>query len=182
MAEDDICGHITNNDEPCQFTPKYKDGKCGHHTSVDTGDSSTSSKGRGRPSKLNEQVVRLMADEIERGATIDEALAEVAEKTGTHISRSAHDNWMAEGKQPDSDGIKADYRSEVKRARRRGKRTDRETIKQKCIEKGDTRTWLEIHKMQYGDMYHEEAEGDERSVPFAVPEELIDEWQQLTTQ
>jgi hypothetical protein len=173
---DNVCGHEKNDGEPCTFSPRYPDGKCGHHTqhdSANTGDS-------GRKHKLDEnpEIVDLMAEEVERGATIGEALTEVYEKTGVFIAQSTHGNWMAHGRKEDAKEIEKEYRSEVKRARERAKREGRQDIQRKAAEKGDTRTMLEIHKMQYGDLYADEGEDIEREPPFDVPEELIEKWRQ----
>ncbi|MDT3434699.1 hypothetical protein [Haloarcula sp. 1CSR25-25] len=44
---DEQCGHIKNNGDPCEYTPKYPDGKCGIHSA----ENDQTSAG-GRPSKF----------------------------------------------------------------------------------------------------------------------------------
>lgn len=173
MTEDDLCEHPKNDGEACTFSAKYEDGKCGHHTDVE--EKATT----GKQSKLekNPELIDLIDDEMARGATISEALAEAEEKTGVILPRSTHDNWMQKGRQEDAKAVYAEYRSMVRRSRERGKKTDRNSIKQAAREKGDVRTWLEVHKMQFGDLYNEDDSTEDKTVPFAIPEELINEWQ-----
>jgi len=48
MSEDvEQCGHIKNDGEPCTYTPKYDDGKCGVHSELND-------DGPGRPFALTE--------------------------------------------------------------------------------------------------------------------------------
>jgi len=168
---EDICGEIKDDGEKCTFSPKHPDGKCGFHTDQ-TEDSKTS--------KLQEhsEIIELMGKEINRGATVSEALAEVEEKTGVLLPRGTHDNWMNKGKTGDEDSIYTKYRSTITRARTIDKRQDRGNLKETCKENGDTRTWLKIHELQYGDLYDGEGSTDDAGAPFAIPEELIEEWQQ----
>lgn len=171
---DDICGEIKNDGEKCTFAPKHSDGKCGHHT--DTVDHS-----RDRQSKLekNPEIVDLMFEEMNRGATINEALSEVEEKTGIYISRGAHDQWFSKGQEDDADELYKKYRSKVRRARTLGKRTDRKDLKEMCKENDDTRTWWEIHKEQYGDLYDGDemvAEDSENMVRQRIPEDFLERW------
>lgn len=169
---EDICGYSdTESGDPCQNHPSESDGLCWMHSEND------SNKNQGKLHK-NAEIPDLMAEEINRGATISEALAEVEGKTGIMLPRSTHDNWMSKGKTSDKDSIYSEYRSKVRRARTIGKRTDRETLKQICRENDDTRTWWKIHKEQYGDLYDGESDPDTGGAPFAIPEELVEEWQQ----
>lgn len=168
----DKCGHPTNDGGQCSFNANYPDGKCGHHTTH------TEQNG-GKTSKLaeNEQVIELVGEEIQRGATIPEALSEVEEKTGVFIARGTHDSWMAKGKQEDGKEIYTKYRSEVRRARNIAARADRTELKRECQEKGDTRTWWKVHQQQYGDLYESDSEADEdRGVRQEIPEDLVSKW------
>lgn len=172
MTEDDICGHIKNDGKQCQFSPSYPDGKCGHHT--EHNDTT-----QGRPNKLkeNQEVINLIGDEIEQGATIAEALAEVEQKTGITIARSTHGKWMAKGKREESEDIYKKYRTEVRRARTKAARKDRNLLTQTCREQGDTRTWYKVHKEQYGDLYDDDMIDDDEATPvFNVPEDIVEEW------
>lgn len=169
----DECGHIKNDGEPCTFPGKYPDGKCGHHTEH-------TETNTGRPNKLkqNKELINLIGDEIEQGATIPEALAEVEQKTGVTIARSTHGKWMSKGKREESDEIYKKYRTEVRRARTKAARNDRKLLTQTCREQGDTRTWYKVHKEQYGDLYAEDMLGGEDATPvFNVPEDIVEEWQ-----
>ena len=166
------CGATTQDGGTCSFNANYDDGRCGHHTDVKETSPGKKSKLENHP-----ELIDLIEEEMNRGATISEALAEAEEKTGIILSRSTHDNWMQKGRQADAKAVYAEYRSMVRRSRERGKKTDRNSIKQAAQEKGDVRTWLEVHKMQFGDLYNEEDSTEDKTVPFAIPEELIDEWQ-----
>jgi hypothetical protein len=183
MSDDseEICGYEKGTDgEPCEFTPSYPDGRCGHHTDHDT-----ATEPDGRQSKLddNPEIIDLIGEEIERGATIGEALSEIDEKTGVFIARGTHDRWMAKGKQDGSKTLYQKYRSEVRRARERAKRSGRKSIEREAIEKGDTRTMLELHKMQYGDLYADESHEDTtQAVKLGIPDELKEQWQQQIQQ
>jgi len=170
MSEE-ICGHTKNNGEECTFSPKYPDGKCGHHTEQTEPN---------KTSKLqqNPEIIDLMREEINRGATVAEALAEVEEKTGIILPRGTHDTWMNKGKTAKEDSTYAKYRSTIRRARTRDKRQDRGDLKKTCKENNDTRTWLKIHELQYGDLYDGEGGTEDAGAPFAIPEELVEEWQQ----
>lgn len=167
------CGYVKNDGDACTFAPKYPDGRCGHHTDHETGST-------GRTSRLNEnpEVITLMAGEIRQGATISEALAEVEEKTGVFIAQSTHGNWMQRGKSDADDSIYKEYRKEVMRARKNAARSERRQLKQECLENGDTRTFHKLHKEQYGDLYDGDVNEDSVTAPFAIPEDLMEEWQQ----
>jgi hypothetical protein len=174
----DTCGAPTNDGGTCSFAAKYPDGKCGHHT---TSEEKADSKEKQSKLETNPELIDLIREEMTRGATIAEALAEVEQKTGLILPRSTHDTWMQKGRQEDGKDIYIKYRSMVNRARQRGKKTDRNSIKQTAQEKGDVRTWLEVHKMQFGKLYNDEETAETQEVPFAIPEELIDEWRQQAT-
>lgn len=168
---DDICGEIKGDGETCTFTPKYDDGKCGHHTDeTPDGDNKKSLLER------NESIMDLIAGEVQNGATIGEACSEA------DIGRGTHDGWMAKGKEPDSKEAFTKYRREVTRARRTAAKNERRQLKTMCAEQGDTRTFWKIHQEQYGDLYAGDVEETEQPEPiFAVPKELADEWQQQAT-
>jgi len=48
--EQEQCGAIKGNGEPCDYEPKYADGKCGHHSSETE---------KGRPTKFNDDRAHL---------------------------------------------------------------------------------------------------------------------------
>jgi len=171
------CGAQTSNGGTCSFKEKYPDGRCGHHT-----DHTDTSTGKQSTLEQHPEIVDLMAQEIQQEATISEALAEVEEKTGLVIPRSTHDNWIAKGKQAGEDGLYKEYRSQVTRARKLAVRSDRGDIKNRAKEQGDIRTLYKFHMEQYGDLYEGDTSVEQGSgAPFAVPEELLNEWQQQTS-
>lgn len=166
----DECGHTKNDGEPCTFPGKYDDGKCGHHTQHDSKD-----KPKGKQSLLetNDGITDLIAGEVQNGSTIGEALAEA------DLARGTHDRWMAKGKDESSKECYQKYRSEITRAREIAKKNDRKSIERDAVDQGDLRLRWKIHMQQYGDAYEGDATSDEGiSAPFAVPEELIEQWQQ----
>lgn len=142
---DDVCGHEKNNGEPCTFSARYPDGKCGHHTEHDTGEADT-----GRESMLekDESIIDLIAGCLQNGDTVPEACAEAG------ISEDAYYRWRRKGK--DDDGLYSQFRKETARARRIAGKRDREELKRACRDKDDTRTWLKLHMNQYGDTYGDE--------------------------
>jgi hypothetical protein len=74
MSEE-ICGHPKNDGEPCEYTPKYEDGKCGIH-------SEHNDRKVGRPSEIEEHKNDVLTG-ARQGMTIAGCarLAGVAEKT-----------------------------------------------------------------------------------------------------
>jgi hypothetical protein len=157
----DECGADTADGGTCGFNGKYPDGRCGHHT-----DHTPDRK----QSKLeaNPEVVDLVIQEIEHGATVSEALAEVEEKTGVFIAQSTHGNWLSKGRDDSNPDIYAEYRKGVTRARKTGKRRDRDTIKRRAQEKDDVRLLWKIHKEQYGDEYDSDTELDVEKVELIM--------------
>jgi len=80
---DDECGTIKNDGEPCEYSPKYDDGKCGIHTEcTDTDDG-------GRPSKFEEA-----REDLIEAADGPLNLKQVANKGG--ISRSTLYEYLDE--------------------------------------------------------------------------------------
>ena len=168
---DDICGAETTKGTPCQNPA----GSCPWHGSDETPDTKKSKLER------NPEILDLAIDEIMRGATVGEALAEVEEKTGVYVDKSTHRNWLAMGKDDTNAEIYKDYRTGLTHARKRGKRHDRNTIKQRAMDEGDLRLWWKIHMQQYGNEYEtEEEDNSDMAPPFAIPESLIEQWQQQT--
>jgi len=170
----DKCGAPTNDGGTCSFGAKFPDGKCGHHTQHDT---ATTPKGKQSLLEKDESIIDLIAGEVQNEATIGEAIAEAS------IPRGTHDRWMAKGKDESSKDVYQKYRSEITQARKIAKKNDRKRIEKDAIDQGDLRLRWKIHMQQYGDAYEGDITAtDEGSVPFAIPEELIDEWQQQITQ
>jgi len=71
---DDICGEIKNDGDPCEYAPKYDDGKCGIHSDLNENDV-------GRPSDIPEHEDDILAG-ARQGMTMEglARLAGVAEK------------------------------------------------------------------------------------------------------
>ena len=163
------CGHEKNDGEKCTFAGKYPDGKCGHHTEHDAADKS---KGKESILEKNPSTIDLIAGEVQNGSTIGEALAEA------QIARGTHDRWMAKGKDEASKDCYQKYRSEVTRAREIAKKNNRKKIKRDAVDQGDLRLRWKIHMQQYGDAYEsDESASEALESPFAVPEDLIEQWQ-----
>lgn len=80
---DDVCGAIKNDGEPCGYTPKYEDGKCGIHTDV------TDTDAGGRPSKFE-----AVKDDLLEAADGYVNLKQVANRGG--ISRSTLYQYLDE--------------------------------------------------------------------------------------
>jgi len=80
---EDTCGEIKNDGEPCEYTPKCEDGKCGIHTEeTDTDDG-------GRPSKFEN-----VREDLIEAADGPLNLKQVANKGG--ISRSTLYEYLDE--------------------------------------------------------------------------------------
>jgi len=83
MTDDDICGEIKNDGQPCEYDPKYEDGKCGIHSEYNDTDPG------GRPSKFEE-----VKDDLLEAADGYINLKQVANKGG--ISRSTLYEYLNE--------------------------------------------------------------------------------------
>lgn len=163
MSDEDICGSTnTTSGEPCQFSPGES---CPWHD-VDE-------PPRTRITLLEEEphITELVAGELQNESTVPEACAEAG------ISVSQYEKWYARGRDEDADDIFRDFRRECRRARMIAAGSDRETVKRHARENGDTRTLWKAHMQQYGDIYAEEgAEPAAETVPFGVPDDLIEKW------
>jgi len=122
----------------------------------------------GRKSQLHEhdEIVDLVAGELQNGATVPEACAEAG------ISTSAYHEWRRKGEANDADNVFVEFLEQTTRARRIGARRDRERLKDLIADEGDTRTWYKLHHDQYGDSYKEEGgDGDAaEGIPLVVPD------------
>jgi hypothetical protein len=165
MTDDDICGSTnTGSGEPCQRSAGWgrdtDSGPCVDHADGDGG--------TGRRSELKEspEIVDLVAGELSNGATVPEACAEAG------ISTSSYHEWRRKGEADDAADVFTEFLEETTRARRIGAKRDRERLKEKMAETGDTRTWYKLHHDQYGDTYTEEGgDGDAaEGIPLVVPE------------
>jgi transposase-like protein len=149
MTDDtDECGHIKNDGDPCTYTAKYEDGKCGHHTDVEGPEDA------GRPTKLTKERQENIAHAIEQGASISEA----ARKNGIH--RETFINWMNRGEDQD-EGVFAEFFDRLTRARGQGEATYRTALMQIAIENNDTATLMTMLKQRYPDEWGDVDRGDQ---------------------
>lgn len=96
---DDICGEIKESDgEPCEYTPKYEDGKCGIHTDENDGP--------GRPSEVAKH-----EEDILTGARQGMTMQGLARLAG--VDESTLHRYLNKEKN-------ADFRKSLKRARAQG--------------------------------------------------------------
>jgi len=139
---DEICGAETTQDHPCQNPAD----SCPWH-----GENATAEP---RNTLLEEQpeVKEIIVGELQAGATVPEACAEAG------VTKRQYYLWRDKA---DDNDLFRDFRNETTHARRIASKQDRHSLKQRCIENDDTRTWYKLHHDQYGDTYGKESE-DER--------------------
>jgi len=162
MSDDtELCGAETTQGHSCQ----NKAGSCPWH-----GEDSTAQP---RQTLLEEEphIAELVAGELQNESTVPEACAEAG------ISVKQYHDWYGRGKEDDAKDIFREFRSEAKRARMVAAGSDRRNVKDTAQEQGDARTLWKAHMQQYGDIYAEEGAEEKATMPFAVPDELIKEWQ-----
>jgi hypothetical protein len=99
MSDDDTCTAIKNNGEPCEYTAKYDDGKCGVHS-----DENPRQDPGGRPSLLEEY-----EDDILVGARQGMTLEGCARLAG--VDESTLHRWINQNEE---------FRKSLKRARAQG--------------------------------------------------------------
>jgi len=161
MSDSEKCGAETTKGRPCQNDAD----SCPWH-----GDDATATP---RKTLLEEEphIADLVAGELQNESTVPEACAEAG------ISVKQYNDWYARGKNDDAKEVFCEFRREARRARMVAAGSDRENVKGTAQEQGDARTLWKAHMQQYGDIYAEEGADETGGVPFAVPEELIEEWQ-----
>lgn len=163
MTDDEFCGHETTDGTPCE-NPKES---CPWHGEDATGEP------RGTLLEEEEHITELIAGELQNEATVPEACAEAG------ISVKQYHDWYGRGRDEDAKEIFREFRRKARRARMVAAGSDRKGVKEKAEEEGDTRTLWKAHMQQYGDIYAEEgSEPASEGVPFSVPDELIEKWQQ----
>lgn len=165
MTSDDICGELTDDDEPCQ-----RDSGWGRD--ADTGpciDHADEPGNTGRTALLeeDESIIEVMAGELQNGATVPEACAEA------RITVSQYHKWRRRGENDDAAEVFREFRKQTARARRVAAKADRSMVKEEARKAGDTRTLYKIHHDQYGDTYDEEGgDGEEADgIPLVVPDQ-----------
>lgn len=113
---DEQCGVIKGNGEPCGYDAKYVDGKCGHHSTV-TADN------RGRPSKFTDKRARLAIE-----AAREESKSKRGCERDAGVAKGTIDNWLEQGHTfKTEDGLIANFFTAFTRARGDGE--------SKCIQK-----------------------------------------------
>ncbi|QLH78684.1 hypothetical protein HZS55_15920 [Halosimplex rubrum] len=109
MTDDEICGETKNDGDPCEYTPKYDDGKCGIHTEcTDTDDG-------GRPSKFTDERAR---DAVEAAR---EGLSKAGCERAAGVGDGTLSNWLEQNPTfEDEDGEVREFFRAFRRARRTG--------------------------------------------------------------
>jgi transposase-like protein len=161
---DDICGAETTKDRPCQNDAD----SCPWH-----GEDATAEP-RGTLLEEQPEIKEIIVGELQAGATVPEACAEAG------VSKRQYYSWRDKA-QGEDEGLFREFRDETTHARRIASKEDRRSLKDKCVENDDTRTWYKLHHDQYGDTYGKE-EPEEREtgdrLRLGVPDELTEQWQQ----
>lgn len=156
------CGAETTQGTPCQNDAE----SCPWH-----GEDATAEP---RKTLLEQEpeILHLVTGELQNESTVPEACAEAK------ISVDQYHRWYGRGKNDDAKDIFQDFRKKCRRARMIAAGSDREHVKNKAEEEGDTRTLWKAHMQQYGDIYAEEGADPTDAIGFAVPDELVNQWQQ----
>lgn len=147
MTDDEVCGEEKNNGEPCTFDPKYRDGKCGHHTECDE-PIDDGHDGPGRPTKLSKDRQERIATAIEEGVPL------VAACRLNDITHETHSNWMERGEEQE-EGIYAEYFGRLTRALGHDQREKTQALWETAKQSKDTGTMLTILKQRYPETWGE---------------------------
>lgn len=162
---DEICGHEKGDGEPCEFNPKYPDGKCGHHTDEQEYEG-------GRPSKLTYERQEAIASDIEAGKSINSAARKQS------LDPTTIYNWLDRG-ESELDGGKdnefTEFFKRITRARGYGEEKYFNTVWQIAKEEGDHRFLASLMKQRYPDSWAENGDAPgvdtEGGIVINVPEE-----------
>lgn len=162
--DDDVCGHIKNNGEPCEYSPSYPDGKCGHHTDE------KGPEDRGRPTKLTKQREEQIASAIENGRSMTSA----ARMAG--VSRNAVYSWIEKGEDQE-EGVYAEFHDRVRRAQGKGEDFYFSLALEMAKEEGDHRFIASLMKQRYPDSWGDTETGvDADTVKLEVSENVKNSW------
>jgi hypothetical protein len=164
----DECGHIKNDGDPCTFTAKYPDGKCGHHTEADE-PIDTGQDGPGRPTKLTKERQERIATAIEEGVPL------VAACRLNDITHQTHSNWMERGEDQD-EGIYAEYFGRLTRALGHDQSEKTKKLWDAAEKANDTGTMLTILKQRYPETWADTDIGEAGGVRQQIPDELVEAW------
>jgi len=162
---DDICGHETAENEPCQNPGSEPDGKCWHHTQV------KEQRRGGRDSKLTKEREEKIAQAIEAGKSMTIA----ARKAG--VSRNAVYSWIEKGEDQE-EGLYADFHDRIRRARGEGEDFYLSLALEMAKENGDHRFIASLMKQRYPDSWGETDTGvDADTVKLEVSERVAETWE-----
>ena len=161
---DEICGHIKNDGEPCTYSPKYDDGKCGHHTDEKeyTG---------GRPDKLSYERQEQIASDLEAGKSLNSA----ARKAG--ITPQTVFNWLDRGeaeKEKGNENAYTEFLERITRAKGYGEDFYFNLALELAKENGDHRFIASLMKQRYPDSWAEGEDSpgvDTEGIVINVPEQ-----------
>jgi len=164
---DDICGHTKNDGEPCEFQPKYPDGKCGHHT--ETKETET-----GRPTKLSYERQEKIATAIEQGKSLTSA----ARMAG--VDRTTVYGWLDRGeseKQAGEDNEFTEFYDRLTRAKGHGEDFYFNLALELARENEDHRFIASLMKQRYPDSWGDTETGVEAdTVKLEVSERVASTW------
>lgn len=167
MNDDEECGELKNNGDPCTYGAKYPDGKCGHHTDHDTG----ASNDEGRPSKLSYERQEKIAADLEAGKSLNSA----ARKVG--ITPQTVYNWIDRGESEYEEGNReneyAQFFERITQARGYGEEHYFQTVWEIAKEEGDHRFLASLMKQRYPDSWGETETGVE-SADITVTSDVVE--------
>lgn len=169
MPEDDICGHTKNDGEECTYSAKYSDGKCGHHTDVETEGQSP-----GRPSKLSLERQEKIAQAIEQGKSLNSA-SRMAGVTPQTVY-----NWLDRGRDEENT-VYAEFFDRIARAKGHGEDYYFNLALELARENGDHRFIASLMKQRYPDSWAEQDDAPgvdtDAGTVINIPDSVADKWQ-----
>ena len=161
---DDVCGHETAENEPCQNPASKPDGKCWMHTDVDEPDNI------GRDSKLTKEREEQIASAIEDG----KSMVSAARMAG--VSPNAVYSWLEKGEEQE-EGIYAMFHDRLTRAKGHGEDHYFNLAMELAKENGDHRFIASLMKQRYPDSWGETDTGvDADNVTIEVSEDVAATW------
>jgi transposase-like protein len=170
-ADADICGHVKNDGEKCTYSPKYDDGKCGHHTEHDTG----AERREGRPSKLSYERQEKIATAIESGKSMNSA-ARMAGVDPTTVY-----NWLDRGEselKADKDNEYTEFYQRITHAKGHGEDFYFNLALELARENEDHRFIASLMKQRYPDSWAETETGvDADKTVINVPDSVAEKWE-----
>lgn len=147
MTEDDICGHPTADDTPCQNPPSEGD----HCWLQNHGGDVSVGRHREAPDKSTQEKI---ATVIEQGASISEA----CRRAGVH--KETFYRWMQYGDEEDA-GPFQEFRDRLVRARGESEATYRQALIEIATENDDTATLMAMLKQRHPDEWQDVNRGEQ---------------------